>query len=417
MPRKDVARRLLVPVTAVLALVLPATSARALPADTATAGAAATAARPLDHTVWLCKPGMAGNACGQDADGRPGTPDGELVTRYPGGATRLLDDTRIAADGSRERVPFTVTGAPPVDCFYAYPTVDLLANPLLQTGSLPPARQDAHQAVTLTQAARFAGLCRLFVPVYRQVPLTGLLAGILTGTDTDLSTATMDIRDAWDDYWAHDNRDPRTGERRGVVVLGHSQGTATAAAMMAQRVDGDAEVRSRLVSAILLGGNVEVPEGRDSGGGFDPDSTFQHIPACHRGAGEPMPTGCVVSYSSYALPDGSLPVAMGRTARPGHRAVCVNRRRCCAASPPTRGSPSICTCPPGGSSAATRCCPTGTSPSPSADTASPTCPPASPTTRPPSAGSASTPPTPAAAPTGSRSAATSPPFPPPPPPA
>ncbi|MEW1717968.1 DUF3089 domain-containing protein [Streptomyces sp. NPDC093109] len=335
MPRKDMVRRLLIPVAALLAAVLPATTARASPADpgtpaapsaTATATTTATAtAAPLARTVWLCKPGLPDNACGQDATGRPTAPGGELLTRYPnGGATRLLDDTRYAPDGSSRRVPFTVTGTPPVDCFYAYPTVDLLPNPLLQTGSLPPLRENAHQAVTLTQAARFAGLCRLFVPVYRQVPLTGLLGGIILGTDADLTTANADIQQAWDAYWTHDNRDPATGERRGVVVLGHSQGTATATALLQQRFDGRPEARRQLISAVLLGGGIEVPEGRDSGGGSDPGSTFQHIPACHRDTGAPLPVGCVVSYSSYVLPAGSLPPVIGRTAKPGHRVVCVN---------------------------------------------------------------------------------------------
>ncbi|AXG82151.1 DUF3089 domain-containing protein [Streptomyces paludis] len=331
MPRKDMVRRVLIPVAALLAAVLPATAARAAPTEPepaarpSAAASAATAAAPLARTVWLCRPGLPDNACGQDAAGRPTAPGGELLTRYPnGGATRLLDDTRYAPDGSSRRVPFTVTGTPPVDCFYAYPTVDLLPNPLLQTGSLPPLRENAHQAVTLTQAARFAGLCRLFVPVYRQVPLTGLLGGIILGTDADLTTANADIQQAWDTYWTQYNRDPVTGERRGVVILGHSQGTATAAALLQTRFDGRPEVRRQLVSAVLLGGGIEVPEGRDSGGGTDPDSTFQHLPACHRGAGDPLPVGCVVSYSSYALPAGSLPFAIGRTAKPGHRVVCVN---------------------------------------------------------------------------------------------
>ncbi|MFE4642051.1 DUF3089 domain-containing protein [Streptomyces sp. NPDC056730] len=314
-------RRLLIPLAAVLAMVLPPTSAAARPAP----GAAADPdARPLDRTVWLCRPGLVDNPCGQDAEGMPQSAGPELVTRYPSGGTRLLDATRFAAGASGKREPFTVTEKPPVDCFYAYPTVDLLPNPLFQTGSRPPAPRDAHQAVTLMQSARFAGLCRMFVPVYRQVPLPALLAGIVVGSGAGLTTATMDIRDAWDDYWTHDNRDPETGERRGVVILGHSQGTAVAAALIRERVDEHPGVRRQLVAAVLLGGNIEVPEGRDAGGGSDPASTFQHIPVCRRPAGAPLPTGCVVSYAAYSLPRGSLPAVIGRTASPGHRVVCVN---------------------------------------------------------------------------------------------
>ncbi|MER8069970.1 DUF3089 domain-containing protein [Streptomyces sp. NPDC094034] len=314
-------RRLLIPVAGVLAMVLASASAQARPAP---AAAADPVARPLDRTVWLCRPGLVNNPCGQDAEGIPQSGGPELVTRYPSGGTRLLDATRFAADGSGKREPFTVTEKPPVDCFYAYPTVDLLPNPPLRIGGLPPVPQDVHQAVTLMQSARFAGLCRMFVPVYRQVPLPALLAGIVIGSGADLTTATMDIRDAWDDYWTHDNRDPETGERRGVVILAHSQGTAVAAALMRERVDEHPGVRRQLVAAALIGGNIEVPEGRDAGGGADPASTFQHIPACRRPAGAPMPTGCVVSYATYSLPKGSLPAVIGRTASPGHRVVCVN---------------------------------------------------------------------------------------------
>ncbi|MFB6977881.1 DUF3089 domain-containing protein [Streptomyces scopuliridis] len=314
-------RRLLITVAAVLAVALLPTSAQASPA---TGVAAGPDARPLDRTVWLCRPGLVDNPCGQDAEGMPQSAGPELVTRYPSGGTRLLDATRFAPDGSGKREPFTVTAKPPVDCFYAYPTVDLLPNPVLRTGSRPPVPQDVHQAVTLMQSARFAGLCRIFVPVYRQVPLPALLLGIVKGTGADLTTATMDIRDAWDDYWAHDNRDPATGERRGVIILGHSQGTAVAAALIRERVDAHPEVRRQLVAAALLGGNIEVPEGRDAGGGSDPASTFQHIPACRRAAGAPLPTGCVVSYATYSLPRGSLPAVIGRTSSPGHRVVCVN---------------------------------------------------------------------------------------------
>ncbi|MFJ1578723.1 DUF3089 domain-containing protein [Streptomyces sp. NPDC088182] len=318
----DAVRRLLIPVAAVLALVLLPTSAGASPAPVSAAAVQGT--RPLDRTVWLCRPGLVHNPCGQDAEGMPQSAGPELVTHYPSGGTRLLDATRFTAGASGRREPFTVTEKPPVDCFYAYPTVDLLPNPPLQTGGRPPVPRDVHHAVTLMQSARFAGLCRMFVPVYRQVPLPALLAGIVVGSGADLTTATMDIRDAWDDYWTHDNRDPETGERRGVVILGHSQGTAVAAALMRERVDEHPGVRRQLVVAALLGGNIEVPEGRDAGGGADPASTFQHIPACRRPGGAPMPTGCVVSYATYSLPRGSLPAVIGRTASPGHRVVCVN---------------------------------------------------------------------------------------------
>jgi hypothetical protein len=59
--------------------------------------------------------------------------------------------------------------------------------------------------------------------------------------------------------------------------------------LMTRLVDPRRSVRRRLVSALLLGGNVTVRKGRDRGG------DFANIPACRR-RGQ---TGCVVAYSAF----------------------------------------------------------------------------------------------------------------------
>ncbi|WP_416974510.1 DUF3089 domain-containing protein [Streptomyces sp. 4F14] len=282
--------------------------------------APAAGAAPLDSTVWLCRPGMPANPCGQDARGNPVDP--ALTGRYlPSGSTEF-DVQR--ADGTRE--PFTVTPDPPVDCFYVYPTVDLLPNPLLRLGSLPPVPQNNALAVAFTQAQRFAGQCRVFAPVYRQLTLLELAGGILTGTSPDPSVGFGDVERAFADYWAHDNADPATGKRRGVVLVGHSQGTAALSALMRSTFDADPGMRRQLVAAYLLGGDVQVPVDGVRGGGGDPDSTFQHVPVCTRGAGAgaAVPVGCVVAYSSFDLADGGVPTSFGRSTAPGHRKACVN---------------------------------------------------------------------------------------------
>jgi hypothetical protein len=70
-----------------------------------------------------------------------------------------------------------------------------------------------------------------------------------------------------------------------------------------------------MVSALLLGFNVEVPQGRDVGG------TFQRTPLCTR-AGQ---TGCVITYVSFRdgapPPEGAL---FGRAAGPGNTVGCTN---------------------------------------------------------------------------------------------
>jgi hypothetical protein len=76
---------------------------------------------------------------------------------------------------------------------------------------------------------------------------------------------------------------------RGIVFIGHSQGAAILIQLLKREVDGRSAVRHRLVSAILLGGNVTVRRGKSVGG------DFAHIPAC----GSSRQTGCVVAYSSF----------------------------------------------------------------------------------------------------------------------
>ena len=62
-----------------------------------------------------------------------------------------------------------------------------------------------------------------------------------------------DVRDAWRHYLEHDNRG------RGVVLIGHSQGSFILTELIRQEIDGK-PVQSRLVSALLLGATFAVPQ-------------------------------------------------------------------------------------------------------------------------------------------------------------
>ena len=64
---------------------------------------------------------------------------------------------------------------------------------------------------------------------------------------------------AWHDYLAHFN------DGKPIVLLGHSQGSAILIELLQREVDNDPAMRPRLVSALILGGNVEVPAGGASG--------------------------------------------------------------------------------------------------------------------------------------------------------
>ncbi|MFL6715019.1 MAG: DUF3089 domain-containing protein, partial [Burkholderiaceae bacterium] len=90
------------------------------------------------------------------------------------------------------------------------------------------------------------------------------------------------VLDSWNYYWEHYNKG------RGVVLIGHSQGSRRLAELLKQQIEGKA-AQKQLVSAILPGYNVIVPTGRDIGG------TFNALSLC-RSANQ---TGCVVAYVSF----------------------------------------------------------------------------------------------------------------------
>jgi hypothetical protein len=233
---------------------------------------------PVAHpTVWLCRPGLAGNPC-------------------EGG----LDATVVRAGGARTVEPFRPAANPPVDCFYVYPTVSAA-----KSTNAPLRPEPAVIEAARAQAARFAATCRLYVPVYRQITTTGLLTGRIADAAAR-RLAHTDVVSAWHDYLLHDNHGRR------FVLIGHSQGTLELTSLIQEEIDGNSAERGLLLSALLIGGFVTVPAGRDAGG------SFRNIPACRK----PDQLGCVVAYNSY----GTVPPAnslFGR-ASGGQEVLCVN---------------------------------------------------------------------------------------------
>jgi Protein of unknown function (DUF3089) len=285
---------------------------------------AATKAEALSTPVWLCKPGAASNLCNQDERGNAQGAVGQA--RYPSGAKAPLNATVITNTRANTTEPFKAHPSPEVDCFYVYPTVDVLPNPLLSNGATPPRAQAAQAAMLLAQVGLLTGQCRVFAPLYRQSTLLQIAQSISDGAAPYPGPGFADVQQAWDTYWAKDNIDPSTGKRRGVILLGHSQGSVALAELLTNRFDGNSATSAQLISALLIGGRVMVPMGQRSGGGQDPDSTLQHLPLCQRLPGEALPTGCIIAYSAFAQPSGAPPVSgnMGESKVPGHQIACVN---------------------------------------------------------------------------------------------
>ena len=237
----------------------------------------APASKPTtpDTQVWLCKPGKPGNPCAASL----------TATRVAGDGTTSVEQIAPAADAK-------------IDCFYVYPTVSAQ-----QTVNANLKIDEAETGVAFAQASRFSQVCRVFAPMYRQITIGGLFkqnaaAGAL---------AFSDVKRAWLDYLA------RYNDGRGVVLIGHSQGSFQLKQLIAKVIEPDAAVRARIVSAILLGGNVTVPVGKEVGG------DFKYLRACRSAA----QVGCVIAFSSFDHdpPANSL---FGRARNAGEQVLCTN---------------------------------------------------------------------------------------------
>jgi hypothetical protein len=246
-------------------------------AEEASAGSAA--ADYSNPAIWLCRPGR------QDACAAP------------------QDATIVAANGALTREAFHPAKDPRIDCFYVYPTVSNEPG-----GNSDLTITGAEKNVVNAQFARFAAQCRLFAPMYRQVTLTALRAMIVgKPIPVDRDMGYSDVLAAWNYYLAHDN------QGRGVVLVGHSQGSGVLTRLIKEEIDGK-PVQAKLISAILMGTSLPVPKGADVGG------AFKHIPVC-RSAGQ---IGCVIAFADFRA--NVPPPANSRfgKAPDGMQAVCAN---------------------------------------------------------------------------------------------
>jgi len=255
--------------------------------------AAAPAAGPRDSwgTVWLCRPGVPDNPCLAD-----------------------LTTTVVGPNGAKKIEHLTPATDPRIDCFYVYPTVSAqrTVNANLSAGF-------REREVALAQAARFSQVCHVYAPVYRQITLSAL-GNPARITRRNALIAYHSVVAAFHDYLTHYNHG------RGIVLIGHSQGATILTELLRRNVDDMPALRRRLVSALLLGGNVTVAAGRTTGG------DFEHIPACT----SPTEAGCVVAYSSFVgtpprksqfgrtTSDAGVALLAPRHLSPRLRIMCVN---------------------------------------------------------------------------------------------
>lgn len=258
---------------------------------------------PSPDTVWGCYPGATPNPC-----------EGSL-------ATTTLSSTTIQP----RKVAGITTPAPDadrsIDCFYVYPTV------VTSTAASAPKRMTSDvRSIYRYQAARFSQVCKVYAPIYRQATLAGIAAPVFQGESASALEQTRrvfdraygDVLGAWRDYLANENHG------RGVVLIGHSQGSGMLIRLLREEIDPNPAQRALLVSAIVPGGNLVVPAGQRVGG------DLQHIPTC----ASATETGCVMAWSLFGqLPgrnavfgfaNSSLRESTGIPTPPDAEVACVN---------------------------------------------------------------------------------------------
>ncbi|WP_448585606.1 DUF3089 domain-containing protein [Thermaurantiacus sp.] len=222
---------------------------------------------------WLCRPDTSG-PCDTD-----------------------LRWTPVSASGAGTP-PVPPAARPAIDCFYVYPTVSRQP-----AGNADGTATEEEIWVVQQQFAKFAGVCRRFAPLYRQVTV----AAIGGGARGDGELAYADVRAAWRHYLAHDNGG------RGVLLFGHSQGARHIARLVREEIAGTPAQRL-LVAAWPIGINLTLPEGADRGGDLGA------LPLCRTSAD----TGCAVAYVTFAADAPPGPDARFGRAPAGQAVACVN---------------------------------------------------------------------------------------------
>jgi hypothetical protein len=217
-----------------------------------------------------------------------------------------LATTALNPNGYGSTGPSPVAKNPPLDCFYVYPTVS--GDRGLNSDLIPDASE---RLAAQSQFARFAGVCRTFAPLYRQLT-TGAIAAAATGADIGppRNLAYRDVLAAFRNYLAS------RSSGRPFVLVGHSQGSWHLQRLIAEEIEGKPIAR-RMRLAIIPGFNLLVPQGRLVGG------TLKSTPLCSR----PAETGCVISYVSYRERNMPPEGALFGFAPPGMTVGCVNPAR------------------------------------------------------------------------------------------
>ncbi len=253
-----------------------------------------------ERTTWLCRPHKEDTVVEQ-VDGKDESKTVADPCEYSRTATVLKQGGETAEEVA------TKVKKPPIDCFYVYPTVSSQEGENATTTI-----EEEERVIAIDQVSRFSQVCRVYAPMYPQLTLGAIKHTVTKAGD---EKAFFGVLNAFEEYMAKYNKG------RPFVLIGHSQGSLMLEALISLYIEAfHPEYLKQMVSALLMGGNVLVPEGQLVGG------TFKRVPAC-QAVDE---TGCVVAYSTFLKepPEDSY---FGRENSPllegthtGEEVVCVN---------------------------------------------------------------------------------------------
>jgi hypothetical protein len=257
--------------------------------------AGAQASRPGEAAglAWVCRPGQAANPCASN-----------------------LAATTVTAGGTLQPASWPHSpAASKFACFYVHGSDGLTG---IGNTSLAVTKVDLEVAVE--QAAPFSQVCQVWAPSYRSQTLPTVEKG-LAGDEALLrstsAVAYASVLPAWQWFLAHSGGKP-------VILIGDSQGSAVLIRLISAQLDHQPSVLRRLLVAILVGGNLQVPAGKTAG------ATFTKVPLCTAAT----EAGCAIAFSSYpsqppadsvfGRPGQGVSLQSGQTAKAGQQVACVN---------------------------------------------------------------------------------------------
>jgi hypothetical protein len=200
-------------------------------------------------------------------------------------------------------------------CFYLNPTTSLT-----QTGNTSLAVTQLDTYIAKVEAAPFSQVCDIWSPLYHAQTFPAVLKG-LAGDETLMrSTFTVaydSVLPAWQWFLAHTGSKP-------IVLIGDSQGAAILIHLISSRLDHEPSVLRRLLVAVLVGGNLQVPTGKIAG------STFTNVPLCTSAT----QAGCAIAFSAFpsqppadsvfGRPGQGVSLQSEETGKEGQQVACVN---------------------------------------------------------------------------------------------